>query len=167
MKGVTLIGMPGAGKSTIGKLLAERLRYKFVDLDILIKEKEGRSHTDILENDGEVKLLKLENDYTLGLDFSKTVFSPGGSIIYSPKAMEKLKSDTTIFYLEMPIGKIRKRLGIGLEKRGIVGLAEKGLQKLFEERTPVYKSYADHTIDCSSLSDKSIANVILQYQQKI
>lgn len=161
MRGITLIGMPGAGKSTVGKILAKKLNYNFVDLDILIKEKEDCNHADILEKDGMDALLRAEEKYTLGLDFAKTVFSPGGSIIYSPKAMEKLKSDTTIFYLEMPIGKIRKCLGSGLEKRGIVGLKEKGLDELFSERTPLYQSFAHHTIDCSKMNDAKIVNLII------
>lgn len=164
MKGITLIGMPGAGKSTVGKMLAEQLGWKFVDLDILIKEKEGRSHADILEKDGEARLLDLENQYTLALNLEKAVFSPGGSIIYSPAAMEKLKNDTAIFYLEMPLDKIKKRLGPRPDKRGIVGLKEKGLAKLFEERAPLYRKLAHHIIDCSEIGDKKIANVILQHQ---
>jgi shikimate kinase len=82
-KGITLIGMPGSGKSTIGKLLAKKSDRKFIDLDILIKVKSGKSHTDILAEQGDSALLKLEEFYTLGLDFTDTVFSPGGSIVYS------------------------------------------------------------------------------------
>ena len=160
MKGITLIGMPGTGKSTIGKQLAKQIGYYFLDLDILIKEKEGRSHADILKKDGEAKLLKLENDYTLGLDLEKTVFSPGGSIIYSEPAMQKLKKETTIIYLAMPLLKIQNRLGSGMNQRGIVGLKEKGIKKLFMEREPLYASFAHHTIDCAKIGDRAIASRI-------
>lgn len=167
MKGITLIGMPGAGKSTIGKQLAKKLKFKFVDLDILIKQKEGRSHAKILEQDGAKELLRLENLYTIDSDLSKTVFSPGGSIIYSKPAMEKLEKETMIFYLDMSLGKIRKRLGKNLNTRGIVGLADKGLDGLFKERAPLYRKYAHYVIDCSVIGDKTIANEILQHQEQV
>lgn len=167
MRGITLIGMPGAGKSTIGKMLARKLKFRFVDLDILIKEKEGRSHAKILEEDGAKELLRLENLHTLDSDLSKTVFSPGGSIIYSKPAMEKLEKETSVFYLDMPLGKIRRRLGKNLNTRGIVGLKEKGLEGLFNERAPLYKKYAHYIINCSVIGDKTIANEILQHQEQI
>jgi shikimate kinase len=161
MKGITLIGMPGAGKSTIGKMLAKRTGFKFVDLDVLIKEKTGRSHADILENDGEDRLLELENKYTLELDLAQTIFSPGGSIVYSKPAMEKLKNETKITYLELSLSEIKKRLGKNLKTRGIIGLKQKGLEGLFAERTPLYKESAHRTINCSGLSDEEIARALL------
>lgn len=175
MKGITLIGMPGAGKSTIGKMLAKELGFsaqggsasswKFVDLDILIKEKEGRSHADILEKDGTEALLNVEEKHALDLDLAKTVFSPGGSIIYSPEAMEKIKNETKIIYLELPMKDIKKRLGKNIETRGIVGLKEKGIDDLFAERTPLYESFAHYTISCLALTDKSIVNKIINLIQ--
>ena len=124
MKGITLIGMPGSGKSTIGKKLAERLKFRFVDLDELIKEKIGRSHAEILEKDGRDALINLENQLTLELNFENTIFSPGGSIIYSLVAMEKLRAETTVIYLELQLQEIQKRLGKNPNSRGIVGLQE-------------------------------------------
>lgn len=165
MKGVTLIGMPGAGKSTIGKMLAKQIGFKFVDLDILIKEKEGRSQADILEKDGADALLSAEEKHTMDLDLGKTVFSPGGSIIYSPEAMEKLKNETRVIYLELPLKDIKKRLGKNIFTRGIVGLKEKGIDDLFAERIPLYKSFANHIISCFTLTDKSIVNKIINLIQ--
>jgi shikimate kinase len=160
MRGITLIGMPGAGKSTIGKMLAKQIGFKFVDLDVFIKEKEGRSHADILEKNGTEALLNVEEKYTLDLDLAKTVFSPGGSIIYSAAAMDRLKNETKIIYLELPLKDIKKRLGKNIGTRGIVGLKEKGLEKLFQERTPIYESFADHVIQCANLEDKKIVEKI-------
>ncbi len=157
--------MPGAGKSTIGKMLAKQLGFKFVDLDLLIKEKERRSHADILEKDGIDALLSVEEKYTLDLDLAKTVFSPGGSIIYSSEAMKKISEESTIFYLELPLKEIKRRLGKGIETRGIVGLREKGLEILFAERTPLYKSSAQHTISCSFLNDQAIVSKIVNLIQ--
>lgn len=170
MKAITLIGMPGAGKSTIGKVLADRLGFsagggpasgwKFVDLDVVIKEKEGKSHAEIAKKKGDDALVKIEETYTLGLDFDRVVFSPGGSIVYSPRAMEKLRRETWIIYLDLPFEEIRKRLGENLETRGIVGLAQKGLEGLFAERTPFYQKYAHHIINCLNLSDAEVVQKI-------
>ena len=161
MRGVTLIGMPGAGKSTIGKILAVRLEFKFVDLDVLIREKEGRSHDQISRENGDAELLRLEEQYALGLDLARTVFAPGGSIIYSPRAMEKLRDETAIVYLELPFSEIKNRLGDNAAARGIVGLKEKGLDGLFTEREPLYLSYAHHIIHCQDLSDAEIVDKCL------
>jgi len=165
MNSVTLIGMPGAGKSTIGRRLAGQLGFRFIDLDVLIKEKEDKSHTQIVKEKGDAELLRLEETYTLALDFMKTVFSPGGSIIYSPLAMEKLRSETTIIYLELPFLEIKKRLGLNLEHRGIVGLGKNGLEGLYKERAPLYRRFAHRTIDCRDLSDKEVIKRIYEILQ--
>lgn len=161
MKGITLIGMPGSGKSTVGKLLANRLNLNFVDLDLLIKEKTGKTHQEILKEKGEQDFIRLEEALTLPLNLDKTVFSPGGSIIYSPAAMAKLMRETNIFYLNLPLEEIKKRLGENIDYRGIVGLKEKGIEGLFEERVPVYQSCAHHTLDCYGFDEKRIADGIL------
>jgi len=154
--------MPGSGKSTIGRLVARRLNWNFVDLDDVIKEKDGKSHAEILEFDGEKTLLAREEAHTLGLVFSNLVFSPGGSIIYSPKAMEKLRSETRVIYLALPLPEIKKRLGKKINDRGIVGLAKKGIEGLFKERAPQYKAAAHHTVDCLNLRKQEIVKRILQ-----
>jgi len=163
MKGITLIGMPGSGKSTIGKMLADVLKRKFADLDILILKKEGRSHADILEKDGEEELLRLEEKYTLGIDLFNTVFSPGGSIVYSDLAMKKLERETEIFYFMLPVEEIKRRLGGAINKRGIVGLREKGLKRLFQERDILYRKFSDKIIDCGGLNKKEIMESIQQF----
>ncbi len=161
MKGVTLIGMPGSGKSTIGKVLAENLGWRFIDLDLLIKDKEGRSHFEILEQNGDRALLRLEEKHTLELNFDNTVFSPGGSIIYSKAAMDKLKNETRIFYLDLPFSEIVSRLGEGAKDRGIVGLGNKTLEELFEERVVRYRLAAHHIFDCHGFNEKKIADGIM------
>ncbi|MBI3046256.1 MAG: AAA family ATPase [Candidatus Harrisonbacteria bacterium] len=164
MKGITLIGMPGSGKSTIGKLLAKKLGCKFVDLDILIKEKENRGHEEILEKDGGAELLRLENLYTLDLDLENTVFSPGGSIVYSLPAMRKLQKETNIIYLKLPLLEIENRLGGKIDSRGIVGFKEKGIKKLFRERDILYKNFSHKIISCLGLDKEQLIYEILQHQ---
>ena len=163
MKGITLIGMPGSGKSTIGKMLADISKRRFVDLDILILEKEGRGHADILEKDGKEELLRLEEKYTLGIDLLNTVFSPGGSIVYSDLAMKKMERETEIFYFMLPVEEIKRRLGDKIDSRGIVGLKERGIKKLFQERDILYRKFSDKIIDCEGLSKKEIMESIQQF----
>lgn len=163
MRVITFIGMPSSGKSTIGKLLAKRLKWKFIDLDDLIKKEEGMNVNEILEQKGEKELLRLENSYTLRQNFSNVVFSPGGSIIYSDEAMGKLKKETTIIYLEAPLKDIKKRIEKHSRKEAVVGLKEKGIVNLFEERAPIYKSNADHVIDCSVSSRCSNRDFLVNY----
>ncbi|OGN22702.1 MAG: hypothetical protein A3I24_01790 [Candidatus Harrisonbacteria bacterium RIFCSPLOWO2_02_FULL_41_13b] len=166
---ITLIGMPGVGKSTIGKLLADRLDFSFVDLDILIRQQEGVGHSEVMKEKGEETLLKFEEDYALKLDFMAVVnksavrglvFAPGGSIIYSEKVMEKLHSETTILFLDLPFLEIKKRLGNNVEHRGIVGLSKKSLEDIFKERLPMYRLAADHTINCVGLADEDVVEKI-------
>src|SRR3972149_6935474 len=156
MKGITLIGMPGVGKSTIGRLLAEKIGFSFVDLDNLIRDREGRTHAQIAQEKGDSELSRLEEFYTLGLNLEKTVFSPGGSIVYLPKAMEKLRRETLVIYLSAPIDVIRKNLGDRIDERGIVGLKEKGLGGIFSERAPLYEKFAHQSINCVGLSEDQI-----------
>lgn len=162
MKGITLIGMPGAGKSTIGKLLAKHLRFRFLDLDDLIRQKEGIDIDKILQNKGNEEFSRLETNYTLQQNLSDTVFSPGGSIIYSPQAMEKIKQGTMIIYLETSLEEIKKRLDENIKRQNtIVDLKEKGIDRLYKERIPLYKYYADKTINCCQLNRCSNSKIIV------
>lgn len=159
-RGITLIGMPGSGKSTVGRILADRLGFNFIDLDNLIRDKEGKSHSDIAEEKGDSELSRLEEVYTLGLNFDKTVFAPGGSIVYSSAAMEKLRQETSVIYLLTSIDAIRKNLGDGINQRGIIGFKEKGLEGVFAERRPLYEKYAHFTFDCGSKSAEEVSEAV-------
>ena len=150
-KGITLIGMPGAGKSTIGKLLAKEMGFKFVDIDLLIPSIDKRR---------EEEILAFEEGYVLALDCLQTVVAPGGSIVYSKKAMTKLSKETTVIYLKRSFSEIKKRLANKIEGRGIVWHGCKSLEELFKERRPLYNGFAHYKIDCAGLSDKKIIRKI-------
>ncbi len=165
-KGITFIGMPSSGKSATGKVLKDKLRCKYVDLDILIREKERISHHQILKEKGEKALEDLEEKYTLELDFENLIFAPGGSIIFSENAMKKIKEKSIVIHLEVSEAEIKRRLGENLYKDGIIGLETKGLTKIIEERMPFYKKYADLCIDTNNLSVDEVAEIIFEKIQK-
>ncbi len=161
-KGISFIGMPGAGKSIIGKQLAGLLGWDFVDLDDLIREKEGQDLIEIIQERGERGFVELEETYALRLDLANTVFSPGGSIIYSPRAMDRLQSETDVIYLDWPLEEVKKHLGDNLETRGIIGLALNGLDNLYKERVLLCQKLAHHTIQCANLNQEEIIDKIYQ-----
>jgi len=161
MKGVTLIGMAGVGKSSVGKTVAEILGWQFWDLDKVILERQGISHHEYMKRNGEQSLSLLEEQYTLSLDLQNSVFAPPGSIVYSPKAMEKIKTESIVVYLEATPETIEKRLGENLYRNGIIGLEEKGLSGLMAERIPLYKKYADFTLHSGDQTKEEMAQIVI------
>jgi shikimate kinase len=153
--GITLIGMPGSGKSTIGKRLAKELNKDFADLDLLIEIETGKPHQKILTTQGSNFFLELEEKIVLNLSLRNKVFAPSGSIIYSEPAMEKIINETIVIYLKIDKKILKKRLGV-IKKRGIVGLEKYGFDKLFELRSALYEQYADVTIDTFKLTKGKI-----------
>ena len=108
---ITMIGMPSSGKSTVGVLLAKRLGFSFVDVDIVIQEKEGRLLKEIIAGEGMDGFLKVEERVNAGLDVQLSVIAPGGSAIYGREAMEHFKEIGTIVYLKLSYEDLAKRLG--------------------------------------------------------
>jgi shikimate kinase len=138
---VTLIGMPGSGKSSVGLALAQKLGWSFVDTDTLILQKHGKLQ-DILNTQGPAAFRVLEQEAILSLKGqTRTVISPGGSVVYSPASMAHLKEASTVIFLNVPLAVIQERCEA--QSRGIVGLKEKGWDVLYQERNELYKKYAD------------------------
>ncbi|MEZ5334840.1 MAG: shikimate kinase [Methanolobus sp.] len=143
---ITLIGMPGAGKSSAGKKLAGILGYEFIDTDKLVIDKSGTGLQNIVNDLGDRALILAEEQSILDLDLDENcIIATGGSVVYSEKAMHFLKEKSVVVYLDVPFFIIVARLS-NLSTRGVVGLKEKGLQGLYEERTALYRSFADYTI---------------------
>ena len=150
LNNITLIGMPASGKSTVGVLLAKRLGYSFVDVDIVIQEQEGRLLKEIIEKEGQDGFLAVENRINAGLNVRHSVIAPGGSVIYGKEAMEHLKEISTVVYLKLSYESVEERLG-NLVDRGVVLKDGMTLRDLYEERVPYYEKYADITIDENGL----------------
>lgn len=143
---ITLIGMPASGKSTVGVLLAKRLGYSFVDVDIVIQEQEGRLLKEIIEQEGTEGFLQVEDRVNRELDVKRSIIAPGGSVIYGEQAMEHLKEISTVVYLKLGYEEVEERLG-DLKDRGVALKDGMTLRDLYEERVPLYERYADITVD--------------------
>ena len=137
---ITMIGMPSSGKSTIGVLLAKRLGFSFVDVDIVIQEKEGRLLKEIIADEGMDGFLEVENRINAGLDVRLSVIAPGGSVIYGEEAMKHLKEISEVVYLKMSYEEMERRIG-NVVDRGVA------LKPGYNERVPLYEKYADIVID--------------------
>lgn len=145
-RNITLIGMPAAGKSTVGVLLAKRLGYSFVDVDILIQQKEKRLLKQIIAEDGQEGFMAIENRVNAEIDVDQSIIAPGGSVIYGKEAMEHLKEISTVVYLKLSYEEVEHRLG-NLVDRGVVLKDGMTLRDLYDERIPYYEKYADITIE--------------------
>lgn len=143
---ITLIGMPASGKSTVGVLLAKRLGYSFVDVDLVIQEQEGRLLKEIIEQEGTEGFLKVEDRVNRELDVRRSIIAPGGSVIYGTHAMEHLKEISTVVYLKLSYEEVENRLE-DLKDRGVALKDGMTLRDLYEERVPLYEKYADITVD--------------------
>ena len=142
MNNITLIGMPGVGKSTIGVVLAKVLGYQFLDSDLLIQKQENRRLWQIIEEEGYEGFQNVENRVNASIEAENTVIATGGSVVYCEEAMKHLKSVGTVVYLNS----LAKRLG-NLKGRGVLLREGQTLESLYEERTPLYEKYADIVVD--------------------
>ncbi len=143
---ITLIGMPGVGKTTLGKELAKKLNYDFIDVDDIIEKKAKLKLQQIITRFGDNEFLKIEEKCVLELgEPDNCIISTGGSIVYSAEAMKFLKKISVVIFLDDSLKNINNRIS-NRSTRGIIGLKKKGLEALFNERAPLYKKYADITV---------------------
>lgn len=159
MSNVILIGMPGAGKSTVGVVLAKKLGYRFLDSDLVIQEKCGKLLHQLIEERGEAGFLMLENEINVRIRGDKMVVATGGSAVYGKEAMAHFREIGRIVYLRLPYEELKERLG-DLHERGVVIKEGSTLKDLYEERILLYEKYADLTIDCGGRDIRSIVEEI-------
>ncbi|MEM8660752.1 MAG: shikimate kinase [Pseudomonadota bacterium] len=157
---ISLIGMPGAGKSTIGVVLAKLSGLRFVDTDLEIQHRAGMTLQQIIDSEGYRALRRLEQDALLQLDLSAAVIATGGSVVYSEAAMKRLKSAGPTIFLEVAIERLIQRVSAA-PARGIAGPAEQSFDAIYAERVPLYRRYADITIDANNAAPERIALAIL------
>ena len=142
---ISLIGMAGAGKTSVGKELARTLGFSFIDSDALIEKQHGKSLQNILDDEGYVKLREIENIVLKNIQFNETILSTGGSAVYSNEAMEHIQQNSKVIFLEVPFGQILERVPSFLD-RGFAKAPNQSVENAFVERQELYKKYSDSVV---------------------
>lgn len=163
---ITLIGMPGVGKSTVGVVLAKVLGYRFLDSDLEIQEQTGKLLHELIREHGDDGFLEIENKVNANLDVKHTVIATGGSVVYGEKAMQHLKEISTIVYLRLPYEDLKIRLG-DLHERGVVLKSGQTLKDLLDVRTPLYEKYADIIVDEDGLDIHGVVHAVINALKNI
>lgn len=158
---ISLIGMPGVGKSTVGVILAKLIGLDFTDTDLSIQAREGRTLQEIVDSDGHLYLRKVEEAVLLSEPLQGRVLATGGSVIYSDAIMERLRTAGPVVYLRADTATLEQRVAAN-PARGIASGAEQTFQDIYNERTPLYERFASHTVDAVSGSADAIAALIVQ-----
>jgi len=163
---LTLIGMPGAGKSTIGIILAKVLACGFIDTDILIQINRQSSLQKIIDESDYLNLRRIEEEEILKINVVNHIIATGGSAVYSEKAMRHLSNSSAIIFLKVGFEEITRRIH-NYGTRGIAGPKQQTFRELYDERQALYEKYAEITIECANLDQDEIAlEIAKKYHQK-
>jgi shikimate kinase len=158
---IILIGMPGAGKSTVGILLSKLTCRGFVDTDVLIQTSQGRSLQEIVDTSGHLALRAIEEGAILGLAVRHSVIATGGSAVYSPAAVAHLKQDGIAVFLNVTMRTLCSRVS-DFATRGLAKRPDQSLDDLFQERFSLYMKYADVVVDCNDLTHEEVCAAIMK-----
>lgn len=161
MKNIVLIGMPSSGKSTVGVILAKTLGVGFVDTDLLIQQREGRLLQEIINSDGIVHFLDCERDAVLSLDCDNAVIATGGSVVFRDDAMQKLRENGNIVYLDVSLRTVLERLK-NIQTRGVAAQKGETIEDIYKERLSLYQKYAEITVKADGLSTEETVSAILK-----
>ena len=161
MKNLTLIGMPGSGKSTVGVLLAKTLGFDFVDTDLLLQRQEGALLQDILNDRGLDYFLDAEEAAIRGVDCTRCVISPGGSAVCRRGAIDHLRALGTVVYLRLPLSALEGRIQ-NITTRGIAMAPGQTLGDIYALRAPLYERYADCTVETGGLTLEETVSAVLR-----
>ena len=162
-----LIGMPSAGKSTVGVVLAKMLGMDFLDGDLLIQRQEGATLPQLIDELGPEGFLAVENRVLSGIACENTIIATGGSAVYSEEAMAHLKELGPVIYLRLPFEEMLRRLG-DIHQRGVVMRKGAGmsLADMYEERLPLYEAWADLTVDVDGITLAEAAREVFALVKK-
>lgn len=160
---VILIGMPGAGKSTIGVLLAKELAKDFIDTDVLIQVREGKTLQDIMDESDYLNLRRIEEEVLLETHLPNHVIATGGSVVYGDVGMQHLKTYGPVVFLSVSLAELTRRIH-NYESRGIARRPDQSFQEVFDERNALYRHYADIVVECDGLS---MGQVLEQVQDQL
>lgn len=161
MNNIILIGMPGAGKSTVGVILAKLMGYKFIDSDLLIQRQEESLLKDIIKEKGLEGFIEIENKVNSEIKAEETIIATGGSVIYGKEAMSHLSNIGTVIYIKLSMENLKDRLG-NMKQRGVALKRGQNLEDLYEERTPLYEKYSDIIVNSDGKSIEELLNIIIE-----
>ena len=153
---ITLIGMPGSGKSTVSAVLAEQLGLEVVDADGLIEAQERQTLQQIMDGRGNAAFRAIEEQVLTDMPLFSSVISTGGSVVYSERIMSRLCAVSTVVYLRATFGTIDYRVSLA-PQRGISSDSGQTLQDLYQERIPLYERYGEIIVDCDEATPEEIA----------
>ena len=162
---ITLIGMPGAGKSTTGIILAKLMSFGFIDTDVLIQTNQRKSLQDILDDSDHMNLRRIEEEEILKIRVKEHVIATGGSVVYSQTAMEHMGNNSVIVFLKADYDILKKRIK-NFEYRGIAKAPDQTFIELYKERQPLYEKYAQLTIECNNIFQEEAAELIAEKLKK-
>ena len=158
-RSITLIGMAGAGKTTVGKRLAKLLTYNFIDGDIKIEEKINQTIQNYLDQNGRKAFTEIEEEVLLSVNFNQTILATGGSAVLSDTAMNFLRENSEVIYLEVSYETISERI-FNLSERGVVRGPGQSLLETYNERLELYKRYADHVVINNGDTDSCLKEIL-------
>jgi shikimate kinase len=151
--------MPGVGKSTVGVLAAKQLGFGYLDTDILIQTREGKTLQQLIARFGLDGFCRLEARHILSVDLSEHVIATGGSVVYDDEAMRHLKSGGCVVHLDLNVDALKQRLD-DVAARGVVIAPGKSVHDLYAERLPLYRAHSDIAIDTSGLTPAEVSAAI-------
>ncbi|MDD3150869.1 MAG: shikimate kinase [Candidatus Gastranaerophilales bacterium] len=162
MKNIVLIGLMGSGKTTIGKLLAQKLGLNFIDTDSIIEKEANKTINEIFENYGEELFRKLESNTIKEISKrEEKVISTGGGIVENPENMQNLRKNGIIVYLEAGPKELYERIKGDNNRPLLKNNPKDTLKNLFEKRSPLYKQ-ADIIVNTEHKESYEIINEIIE-----
>ena len=150
--------MAGAGKTSIGKALSLELGYEFLDTDKIIEISYGKSK-DIIDSEGKDRFRVIEEEVLLSTKFNNTLLATGGSAVFSPLAMEHLRDNSDVIYLEVSFENISERV-LDFEERGFIKESSQSIEQAYMERLVLYEKYADYSVTNNSSMEDCIQKIL-------
>ncbi|UCF97816.1 MAG: shikimate kinase [Spirochaetaceae bacterium] len=157
---IAMIGFMGSGKTTVGRLVASRLGYRFLDLDVLIVENAGKSIREIFDQDGEERFRQIESDALYSLrEMNRLVIATGGGAPIRQENQEFFENLAQTFYLEVSFPEFLKRTGRD-RARPLLDRPERELRNLYDSRLPVYRSLGQRILTDSRRPEEITAEIL-------
>ncbi|MBQ1396141.1 MAG: shikimate kinase [Eubacterium sp.] len=161
MNNIFLIGMPACGKSTVGVVLAKAMGKDYLDTDLTIQLRAGKTLQEIIDTQGLEAFAKIEEEVLMDVDVTNTVVATGGSAVYYPAALDRMRKTGTVLYIHTPLKDILERLN-NIKSRGVTLAPGQTLENLYEERSPLYAARCDIELDAAGLSVEGTVDAIIE-----